>query len=342
MKNSVAKAPRTRWAGLMCVLVAMGYPLSGLALGQADSATPFPVAIVATLNKLAGGPHPGFRANHAKGVLLTGHFTAAPGASALSKAAHLKANQTVPILVRFSNGTGVPNLPDVDPHASPHGMAIRFTLPDKSSTDIVALSATYFPVAKPEDFLAMLNAAGDSAGKTKPTPLDVFFKAHPRAAAWAQTPRPAPESFATLAFYGINSFKFTNAAGADQYVRYQIVPGAGEHALSAAQAASAEPDYLMDEIKQRLKKAPVTFRLLAQKAAAGDAIQDPSIAWPATRPTVELGTLTIDGVVADQVGEQKRLMFTPLALTDGISPSQDPVLLARPPAYAVSFAQRAN
>jgi catalase len=343
MMNFQKRTLRSDLAGLICAGALMGYQCAATAAGPADSSVPFPQAAVSALNRVAGGPHPGFRANHAKGVLLTGHFTATAGAAALSKAAHFKPNQTVPILVRFSNGTGVPNLPDADPHASPHGMAIRFTLPDQSTTDIVALSASYFPVAKPDDFLALQNAIADSAtAKTKPTPLDTFFQNHPKAAAWAQVPRPVPESFATLAFYGVNAFKFTNAAGADQYIRYQILPKAGEHPLPAAQASGAGPDYLMDEIKQRVKRTPVSFRLIAQKAQAGDAIDDPSTPWPATRPTVELGVLTIDGVVADQVGEQKRIMFTPLALTDGIAASNDPILLVRPAAYAVSFAQRAN
>ena len=35
-------------------------------------------------------------------------------------------------------------------------------------------------------------------------------------------------------------------------------------------------------------------------------------------------------------------MFNPLTLAAGIEPSTDPVLLARPGAYAVSFAQRAQ
>ena len=45
-------------------------------------AKPVPQAAVEVLNKLAGGPHPGFRANHAKGVLVTGSF--APAATAAS------------------------------------------------------------------------------------------------------------------------------------------------------------------------------------------------------------------------------------------------------------------
>ena len=34
------------------------------------------------------------------------------------------------------------------------------------------------------------------------------------------------------------------------------------------------------------------------------------------------------------------LLFNPLLLQDGIEPSADPVLLARPGAYAISYGQR--
>src|SRR3954464_6183252 len=104
---------------------------------------PLPVAAVDALNALSGGPHAGFRANHAKGLLTSGSFTPAKGAAELSAAPHFAAS--VPVLVRFSNPTGVPNLQDADPNASPHGMAIRFQLPDGSSTDIVSISANGFP-----------------------------------------------------------------------------------------------------------------------------------------------------------------------------------------------------
>ena len=98
-----------------------------------------PVALVDALNKLAGGPHKGFRANHAKGIMVEGTFTPAKSALALSKAPHFA--KPVPVVVRFSDPTGVPNLPDAAAEASPHGMAIRFKLPDGASTDIVCISA---------------------------------------------------------------------------------------------------------------------------------------------------------------------------------------------------------
>jgi catalase len=302
---------------------------------------PLPVALVDALDKLSKGPHPGYRANHAKGVMVEGTFTPNPAAKSLSKAPHFA--KSVPVLLRFSDTTGIPTLADADPNSSPHGIAIRFKLPDGSFTDIVSISANSFPVATPEDFLAFLQAAAQSGPDApKPTPVEKFLSSHPAAVTFLSTPRPPPVSFGTLAFYGVNAFKFTNAQGASHYVRYQIIPLAGEHALSDAAAKSADPNYLMDELPKRIAKGPVKFRLLAQVANEGDPTNDGTRVWPNDRKLVPLGIISLTSTVKDQVAAQKAIMFSPLNLQPGIEASADPVLLARPPAYGVSFSHRSR
>ena len=324
---------------LLCAVLAQNAALAADPI--AADGKPVPQAAVEALNKLSGGPHPGFRANHAKGILVTGTFTPDPAAAALTTAPHLNGSKQVPVLVRFSNATGIPTLADADGNASPHGIAIRFQLPEGQSTDIVSISANGFPVATPEEFVALLQAIGNSGpGAAKPTPVEQFMGSHPVALKWATTPRPAPVSFGTLAFYGVNAFKFTNAAGKTAFARYQILPLAGEQALPEAEQKKAAANYLMEELPARIAKAPVAFRLVAQLAQAGDPVNDGSMVWPSNRPLVELGTIRLTGTVANQVAEQKALLFNPLSLTDGIAPSDDPILLIRPAAYGVSYAQR--
>jgi catalase len=302
---------------------------------------PLPVALVDALNTLAGGPHPGFRANHAKGVLVTGTFTPAKTAPSFSSAPHFA--KAVPVLVRFSDTTGVPNIPDASPDASPHGMAIRFKLPDGGNTDIVSISTNGFPVGTPEDFLALLTAIAKSGpGVPKPTPVEQFLGTHPAAVKFVSTPKPPPQSLATLAFFGVNAFKFTNAKGVSHFARYQILPVAGEHALTAAESAKADPNYLIDELPKRIAAAPVKFRLVAQVAKEGDVTNDATAVWPPDRQIVELGVISLTATQKEQAKEQKALLYNPLALTAGIEASADPILAARPPAYAVSFSQRAG
>ena len=331
-----------RGACVAAIFAAAFTQLTAYAAEPAAAETkPVPQAAVEALNKLAGGPHAGYRANHAKGILVTGTFTPDPAAASLTMAPHLIGKKAVPVLVRFSNATGVPTLADADDNASPHGIAIRFQLPDGQSTDIVSISSNGFPVATPEEFVALLQAIGQSGPEAaKPTPVEQFMGSHPIALKWATTPRPAPVSFGTLAFYGVNAFKFTNAAGKTVYARYQILPVAGEQALPQAELKKVGPSYLMEELPARIAKAPVSFRLVAQIAEAGDAINDGSIVWPASRKLVELGTMRLTATSANQVAEQKALLFNPLSLTAGIAPSDDPVLLIRPAAYGVSYVQR--
>ena len=294
---------------------------------------------VDALNKV-WGKHAGFRANHAKGVVVEGNFVASPKAAALSKAA-LFSGKTIPVTVRFSDSGGLPDIPDGDGKANPHGMATKFHLPDGGGdVDVVQNSLKFFPVATGAEFrdlLLALSASGPNAAK--PTPVERFFASHPAAPkAFATVGTPA--SFAQETYNGIDAFVFVNAAGKRQPFRFKTVPELGEVHLSDQAAAKKAPDYLVDELPARLKTGPVRFQLLAQLAQAGDQTSDPTKPWPADRPLVNLGTITLTNGVADSATAQKSLLFLPGSLTAGIEPSDDPLIDARDDAYAVSFSRR--
>jgi hypothetical protein len=148
-----------------------------------------------------------------------------------------------------------------------------------------------------------------------------------------------PASFAEEQFYGIDAFIFINKAGQRQPFRYIIAPEKIVH-LSKEELAKKPPNYLMEDLPQRLAKGPVTFRIQGQLAAPGDQTKDPTQAWPDDRKVVDLGTVTITKTVADSDELQKRLLFTPGRLTDGIEPSDDPLIAARDGSYAESFQRR--
>jgi catalase len=300
---------------------------------------PLPVRIVDQFNTMFG-VHPGFRANHAKGAVFEGTFTPASTASALSKAAHLQ-GAPVPIVVRFSNAGGLPDMRDDHPSYRTRGMAIKFHLPGGSDTDIVAISTNGFPVSNGDDFLALLKAiAASGANAPKPTPLETFLASHPAAAKAVATPQPIPASYATLPFYGVSAFKFTNAQGVTKFGRYRILPEAGDHYVSDAEAAKLPPDFLSDDVKARLKTGPVKFKLVVQVAEPGDVTNDATVPWPETRQLVELGEIAIASADPDSLAAQKKLLFTPTHVTAGIDISDDPLLPLRGQAYGVSFARR--
>jgi len=328
VRYSLALAP-------LAMLVASHLPASA-ASGDAQTT---PTELVDSMNGLFGKQTYG-RAIHAKGIVLEGRFAPSREASSLSKAIHLRSSGQVPVLVRFSSFAGIPTISDTDPLAAPRGMAIKFQLASGTETDIVSHSFNGFPTSTAAEFTQLLQALGTSGpGTQAPTPADKFLAAHPIAKTFLTTQAPPPVSFATLQYYGVNSFKFTNAAGQSRFGRYQIVPAAGEQSLSQQQVANADKDYLEQEIGPRVTAAPVRFVLQVQLAEAGDRIDDPSVAWPKTRPVVKLGEITVTRVVADSDAAERRLMFSPTAVLEGIEPA-DPMIAMRGASYGISYGRR--
>jgi catalase len=312
-------------------LVALALSLASFAHAQ-DA--PLTTQIVDAFNKIYGS-HPGFRANHAKGIVVEGHFKASPEAAKLSRAA-LFNGSTIPVTVRFSDGGGLPTAPDAD---NPHGMAIKYHLPNGADTDMVIVSLKFFPVGSGEEFRDLLVAISESGpDAAKPTKLDQFVASHPRVAKASATAA-TPDSYADENYFGIDAFVFVDKDGKKQAVRYQMVPEKLVH-LSADEAKSKSPDFLVDELPKRIAAKPVVFHLKAQLANPGDQTKDPSQPWPDDRKVVDLGALTLDKNVPDSMEAQKKLLFMPTALTDGIELSDDTLPVVRAGAYAVSFSRR--
>jgi catalase len=290
--------------------------------------------IIEDFDKANDGVHAGFRPAHAKGILLAGVFTPAPQAVSLTRAPHIQRNST-PVTVRFSDSTGIPNIPDNDPQrSSPRGCAIRFHLGEHVHTDIVSHSVDAFPTRTPEEFLEFLNArlASNAAGP-HPNPVEQFLGAHPAAMKFAQAPKPIPTSFAKESFFAVSAFKFTNAQGQSRYGRYRMLPAAGNEYLDAAGAAARSPNFLFDEIRARVAKEPVRFRIVVQLAEAGDATDDATVRWPEDRPQAAFGEISLKEIAANNAGEQQHIIFDPVPRVDGIEASADPLFEARANIY---------
>ncbi len=305
------------------------------AAGPVDPAE-LPGQLVRDFHGVFGEHHA--RAVHAKGVILQGWFTPTAEARMLS-AAELFTRPS-PVTVRFSDFTGLPDIPDTSGNASPRGFAIKFRLPTRSALDIVSHSFNGFPVASAAEFSELLQALGQSpAGMSPPTAFDTFLATHPAAKAFFTTQRPPPASFATTAFYGVNAFLFNDAAGHARPVRYRFVPEAGEHELDEATLRTKSTGYLMDEIRARVATEPVRFRWLAQLGEAGDSLDDPSAAWPESRRLETLGVIAIDRAGPDTPEADRELLFLPGSVPPGIELA-DPMVAVRNAAYPLSFHER--
>jgi catalase len=282
--------------------------------------------IIEVFDKANGGVHPGFRPAHAKGILLTGSFTPSEEASSLTRALHLQRNST-PVTVRFSNFAGIPTVADNDLQgAGPRGLAVRFYLAEHVHTDIVGHSVDAFPVRTAEELLEFLRAltATDPAGP-HPNAIERFLGAHPAASRFVQIPKSIPTSFARESFFAVSAFKFTNASGLSRYGRYRVMPAAGNEYFDEAEAAARSPNFLFDEIMERVAKEPVRFRVAVQLAEDSDTVDDATVRWPEERPQLQFGEISLQKMAPDNVGAQRHIIFDPIPRVDGIEASADPL-----------------
>ncbi len=220
-------------------------------------------------------------------------------------------------------------------------MAVKFHLPDGEATDIVSVPLVVFMVRTPEDFLAFtqVRTPDPETGQPDAEKLGAFLAEHPEtgAALQAGLPNLAPTtSYATSLFNGLHAFGLVDADGNTHWGRYGWRPEAGVEYLTEEEMAEASRDYLREEIRERLAAGPARFTLEFTLAAEGDPLDDPTAFWEGDREVVTLGTLEVSEVIE----EPPDLVNDPMRLTDGIEPSDDKILAARPKAYAVSIDRR--
>lgn len=284
-----------------------------------------------------GGAQPGSRALHAKGTLYRGTFTATRDARMLSRATHLDGSP-VPALVRFSNGSGNPKQLDGAPGV--RGMAVKFRLPDGKTTDVSTQTATLFVSSTPDGFVDLLKAM--RPGVTTPLRLAKYFLTHPRTLGALPVVREAnrvPASYATVEYHGLHAYRWVAADGSARFVRYHLVPAPTAARPPDDAARREDADFLTEELDERLATGPVRFEYRVQIAGPGDSTVDPSAAWQSSQ-VVTVGTLEIIGRDTERERGNDIVVFDPMRVTDGIEPSDDPVLRFRSLVYSASVKLR--
>jgi catalase len=288
------------------------------------------------------GVHPGYRAAHAKGVLCAAQFTPTADAARLSRAPHFATD--VLAHVRFSNGSGNPTSPDSARDG--RGMAVKFSVPEGRTTDIVAISLPVFFARTPEDLLQFNEArrADPTTGQPDAAKVGAYLEQHPEAlpAVIAAMTHPIPASYASLTYHGLHAFGLVATDGTVRFGRYHLVPDGGDASIGDDEAAALPADFLRDELTTRLAAAPALFHLRVQLASDDDPTDDPTAPWPDDRETVELGRLAITSLAFDREHDGDVLVFDPTRVTDGIVLSNDPILHARSGAYSASVARRSR
>ena len=277
----------------------------------------------------------GHRRNHAKGICFTGTFAANGEGSALSKAPVFVRGQ-YPVLGRFNLATADPNAADAMVRV--RGIGVQITTPDGQQWRSAMIDAPIFPVSTPQAFYQLLTA---SASKD-PNAMKKFIGENPgflTFAGWAKS-APWTGSYAEERYNSLNSFLFVDSAGGRHPIRWSLVPAAQPVPISPQELAKRGPDFLEQEITQRVAASPQHWSLVVTVANPADQTADPNQAWPADRRTVDAGTLTVNQIEPERDGPCRDINFDPTVLPAGITTSDDPFPSARSAAYSRSYNSR--
>lgn len=285
----------------------------------------------------AGGRPRGYRANHAKGVAVSGFFDSNGNGREISRAAGFAPGRTT-VLGRFSFGGGNPHVPD-DPSLA-RGLGLAFAFPTGQQWRMAMLNLPVFPDNTPQGFYERTLAAKPlaSTGKPDPDAMPRFLAGHPETKAAmniikAQTPSPG---FADSTFRSLMAFYFVDDKGTRTPVRWSLEP------MQKALPAGGGDDRLFDALIRQIRTGPLRWRMLLTVGEPGDPVADATVPWPAERRVIDAGTLTLDTIETDGPGNGRDINFDPLVLPDGIEPSEDPMLSARSAVYAASYRLRAG
>jgi catalase len=316
---------------LIGVVVAVGAGAFAYTAGWLSPHRLTPDKLVAALAPPTG-PSLGHRRNHAKGICFTGLFEANGAGSALSHAGVFSSGQ-YPVVGRFNLATADANA--ADPSVRVRGLGIRIATPDGQEWRSAMIDAPFFPVATPQAFFELLRASGSK----EPNAMPAFIAAHPEFAAFGGWAKSAPwtGSYAEERFNSINSFVFVDNSGAEHVVRWSLLPAAQPVAVAPEELAKRGPDFLEQDITQRVAAAPQRWTMVVTVANPGDPTADPSKAWPADRKTIEVGTLIAQRIEPERDGPCRDINYDPTVLPTGMRTSDDPFPAARSSAYAKSF-----
>jgi catalase len=281
------------------------------------------------------GPPLGHRRNHAKGICFTGVFESNGAGTELSRA-QVFARGEYPALGRLNLGTQDPKAADGSVRV--RGMGLQISAPNGEEWRSAVINAPVFTVSTPQAFYQLLRASMSK----DPTAMPTFAAEHPEFAGFAGWAKNGPwtGSYAEERFNSLNSFIFEDAHGSSHTVRWSLVPAAQPVPMSPEELATRGPDFLEQEITERVQSGPVRWKLLVTAANPGDPTADPTRPWPQDRRTIEVGMLVARHIEAERDGPCRDINFDPTVLPAGIKTSDDPFPAARSSAYAKSFDRR--
>jgi catalase len=256
-----------------------------------------------------------------------------------------------PVFVRFSTVVGARG--SADTAHDPRGFAVKFYT-EEGNYDLVGNNLPVFFIRDALKFPDMVHSFKPAPDSNIPTSSSAnsrfwdFISLTPESThmiAWLFSDRGTPKSYRTMEGFGVNTYKWINAAGEARYVKYHWKPKLGVQSLDRHKAtalAGTDPDYLTRDLWDTIANGgEAEYELKVQLMDIVDELKqdfdplDATKTWPEdTFPLMSVGKIVLNRNPENYFAETEQAAFSPGAIVPGIEPSADKLLQGRVFSYA--------
>jgi catalase len=286
------------------------------------------------------------RVVHARGTGIYGEFVPTSDISALTNAQVFTPGTKTPVFVRFSTVMGYRGSPEQA--RDPRGFAVKFYT-QQGNWDIVGINEPVFFIRDAIKFPDFVHA-------NKPSPVTGVQDANNAFDFFAHTPEATnmltrlysevgmPDSYRHMDGFGVHAFKFVNAKGEVNYVKFHWKSDQGIHGIQGKDiptSIGADWNVMSNDLYNAVKaheypKWDLYIQVLSPKDLDKfdfDPLDDTKV-WPATIVERKVGTMTLNRIPDNYFESTEESAFAPSRLVPGIEPSEDRMLQGRLFSYA--------
>lgn len=292
------------------------------------------------------------RVVHAKGAGAYGYFQVYKSMSGYTKASFLQdPNKQTPVFVRFSTVVGARG--SADTARDPRGFAVKFYTED-GNYDLVGNNLPVFFIRDSLKFPDMVHAFKPSPDTNIPTSSSAnsrfwdFISLTPESThmiTWLFSDRGTVKSYRKMEGFGVNTYKWVNAAGKAIYVKYHWKPVVGVETIDryeATRLAGEDPDIATRDLYYTIASGKtVEFELKVQMMEIVDELKqsfdplDATKTWPEDKfPLMPVGRMILNRNQENYFAEVEQAAFSPSSIVPGVELSADKLLQGRAFSYA--------
>jgi catalase len=288
---------------------------------------------------------------HARGSGAHGFFEAYAPLTDLTRASlFAEAGKITPVFVRFSTVAGERG--SVDTARDVRGFAVKFYT-DEGNWDLVGNNIPVFFIQDAMKFPDLVHAVKPEPHNGIPQAASAhdtfwdFVSLMPESThmlLWAMSDRAIPRSYRMMQGFGVHTYRFVNAKGESQFVKFHWKPKQGTHSLvwdEAVKIMGADPDFhrrdLWDAIEAgEYPEWELGVQVFTEEQAekfSFDILDATKIIPEELIPVQPVGRLVLNRNPDNFFAETEQVAFCVAHVVPGIDFSNDPLLAGRIHSY---------